>query len=93
MAGVVILINLCKLLSDLWVMRVFAYIGEQAMNFYLVHWIVVETACVLLARCLLDLHNHLFIYLFGVISTIALLPLANMVLRKIREGAKTKSSV
>ena len=83
-AGIIILNNLCHWISPYFKYSLFRWIGQNAMNLYVTHWIVL----VLLRLVILDvcqLQNTTLIFWIYVGTMVLTLPLLNKLINHIKQ--------
>lgn len=84
LAGIIVLNNLCRWISPYLKFSVFRWIGQNAMNLYVIHWIIL----VLLRLVILDicqLQNTTIIFWIYVGTMILMLPLLNKLINHIKQ--------
>lgn len=82
-SGIILLNNVCRILSPVINRNIFKWIGRNAMNLYGVHWIIL----VLFRLFVLDIFkakNTMIIFTIYVIAMVILLPIFNTLINKVK---------
>ncbi|MCQ2344361.1 MAG: acyltransferase family protein [Paludibacteraceae bacterium] len=82
-AGIVILNNLCRCVSHHLSFSVFTWIGENAMNLYVTHWIILM-ALKLVVLDICKIQNTTLIFWIYLTTMVIILPILNKIINYIK---------
>lgn len=83
LSGIIVTNNLFRKAYDYWKFPVLSYIGRNAMNFYVTHWIVLVVAQFVFTQ-LLHVQSTKYLFLLYVASCVVLLPIINKIINLLK---------
>lgn len=91
-SGIILLNNICRIVSPFLKRSIYRWIGQNAMNLYVVHWIIL----VLLRLFVLDIfkvQNTFVVFATYVITMVILLPIFNGLVNKVKTNRSSLQAI
>ena len=83
LAGIIMTNNVFRYLCKHMNIRIFEYVGQNSMNFYVTHWILF-TIVVFVAKYFFDIVHQTSLMLLLVVTSVVILPLLSMLINSLK---------